>query len=243
MRNIAIFVQARMNSSRTPGKVLHDIFGQPMLLRQLMRLKEGCGEIKLVCLTSNLNEDDPIAELCEKHGFDCYRGPLNNVLLRYILAAEHYNLEYILRVGGDDPLIDPNVCKQLIKKYDGEDFFFSSHRKGWPYGCAAELITLESLKRILESSKDNLFLEHIIPWFHNFPEKSKIRKLYAPKEINRPDYYFSVDYPEDLELIKVIFSELSRLGDYFSLTDVIEFCDQNQDILQINQHLHEGFDS
>ena len=101
MIDYCIFVQARMSSSRTPGKVLKEISGKPMLLRQLERLKNSNENIPIICVTSIDKKDDAIEELCNKYNFDCFRGSLDNVLDRYISASDSYNIKNIIRIGGD----------------------------------------------------------------------------------------------------------------------------------------------
>jgi spore coat polysaccharide biosynthesis protein SpsF len=245
MNNYSIFVQARMSSTRSPGKVMTNIVDKPMLLRQLERLRHKCQDLPIVCVTSKDHTDDPIEELCQKYGFLCYRGSLENVLDRYINAAIEFDVDYIIRVGGDDPLIDPNACLSVLREHKSEeayDFVYTSHRKGWPYGCACELISVSTLKDIMNKTNDPLYLEHIIPYFWDHPNEYKILKLNSPESICKPDYYFSVDYEEDIELLRQIFLALLPKGENFSLEKVLEFCERNPQLLKINQHLHSGFD-
>ena len=244
MINYCIFVQARMTSSRTPGKVLEDISGKPMLLRQLERLKNGNADLPIVCVTSIDEKDDSIEALCKDFNFDCFRGSLDNVLDRYIAASYFYDIKNIIRIGGDDPLVDVDQISELIDchKDGNHDFIYTSHRKGRPYGCAAELISVKSLKEISNNTKNKLYLEHIIPWFHHNRNMFKTKALDSSPEFQRPDYFFTVDYPEDLELIKQIFNNLSHLGEFFNFEQLINYCDNHQEILNINKDLHSGFD-
>ena len=115
--------------------------------------------------TSVESSDDPIADLCLEISCDCYRGSLNDVMKRFILCAKQFDFSHIVRVGGDDPLIDPLCCKYLIDKFlfESADFLYASHRDGWPYGCAAELISVEALIRAHNATKESIYLEHTIP--------------------------------------------------------------------------------
>ena len=239
-----VIIQARTGSTRLPGKVLMDIEGQPMLLRQLKRLEYGLKVPKLIVATTGELSDDPVEKLCRDNGFDCFRGPLDDVMNRFILCAQQHDIDYIIRVGGDDPLIDWECCNTLmdIHKETQYDFMYASNREGWPYGCAAELIKKESLEYIHDKTTEKLYLEHTIPYFFDHPEAFRIFKVKAPDEVNRPDYYFTVDYPEDIELIREIFKRLKPVGDFFSLLQVISTIDKNPEIRSINSHLHEGFD-
>ena len=239
-----VVIQARASSTRLPGKVLMDIAGQPMLLRQLRRLRNGIKVEKLVVATSNDASDDPVEELCITNGFNCFRGPLDDVMQRFILLGKKLEIDYIVRVGGDDPLIDPLCCNFLIDKHlmDPLDFIYASNRSGWPYGCASELIRRKALEEIHSKTSEPLYLEHIIPYFFDHPEEYRIHRAEAPININRPDYCFSVDYLEDIELIRTIFKKLRSEGEFFPLTKVIELIDHNPEIRDINKHLHRGFE-
>ena len=114
-----------MSSSRSPGKVLSDIEGKPMLIRQLKRLRNSLKDIPIICLTSDDNSDDQIEKSCKKNNFLCFRGSLNNVLKRYIDAINYYKVNNIVRIGGDDPLVDPDACNLVIEEHkkSNADFF------------------------------------------------------------------------------------------------------------------------
>lgn len=233
-----------MSSSRSPGKVAENIHGKPMILRQLERLRNANKDINLVCVTSADSSDDLIEDICIENNFKCYRGSLDNVLDRYICAANFHEVETIIRIGGDDPLVDADQIGPLISEYEekGADFLFTSHKNGWPLGSAVELISVKVIKEIAENTSNPLYLEHIIPWFHNNRDDYKYFPVKSPPDLYRPNYYFTVDYPEDLELVRRIFGKLIELGDFFPFNEVIKLCDEDPKILDINKHLHQGFD-
>jgi spore coat polysaccharide biosynthesis protein SpsF len=239
-----VIIQARLSSTRLPGKILLDISGKPMIQRQTERLCKGIGNMPLIVATSDDQSDDTLEHFCRKHSTSCFRGPLNDVMLRFIMCAREYGLTHIVRVGGDDPLIDPDCCTELVRMHRDEpaDFLYASHREGWPYGCAAELIALDALERIHAITDKAIYLEHTIPYFFDFPESFTIRKARSPQRLCRPDLAFTVDFPEDLELIRAVFHELRAEGDFFSLERVIRLMDEKPEIRAINQHLHNGFD-
>ena len=239
-----VIVQARINSTRLPGKILMDIEGQPMLFRQLDRLKHGLGDLPLIVATSSELSDDAVEALCREHDVDCFRGPLDDVMLRFIQCAQEYELDHFVRVGGDDPLIDPECCSTLVSMHRSEphDFMYASNREGWPYGCAAELISLSALKKIHAQVNSSFYKEHTIPYFFDHTDEFDMIKVKAPARINRPEYYFTVDFLEDLELVRKVFRSLKDEGDYFSLERVIHLIDKNPEFRDINRHLHKGFD-
>lgn len=239
-----VVVQARMSSTRLPGKVLMDVEGKPMLQRQIERLHAGIGEMPLIVATSEHPSDDPIEALCSKLGIPCFRGPLNDVMLRFILCARAHGLSHLVRVGGDDPLADPNCCLELVRLHrrDTYDFMYASNREGWPYGSAAELISVEALERIHAATDKSVYLEHTIPYFFDHPDEFRILKVRSPEGLRRPELAFTVDYPEDMELVRAVFRELRDEGGYFPLVRVIRLMDEKPALRAINAHLHEGFD-
>jgi spore coat polysaccharide biosynthesis protein SpsF len=239
-----IVVQARMSSSRLPGKVLMDVAGKPMLERQIERLRAGVGPMQVIVATSSDSSDDPIGTLCAELGVPCFRGPLDDVMNRFILCANAYGLTSIVRVGGDDPLIDPACCVELVRLHrqnSNYDFLYASNREGWPYGCAAELIVVDALERIHAMTDLPLYLEHTVPYFFDHPGTFQMLKVHAPKGLCRPELAFTVDYPEDLELVRVVFRELRDEGDLFPLSRVIRLMDERPELRAINAHLHTGF--
>lgn len=239
-----VVIQARMTSTRLPGKVLMDILGKPMLQRQVERLANGIGGLPLMVATSESSSDDPIEALCKSLEVPCFRGPLQDVMLRFILCARQHRLTHIVRVGGDDPLIDPDCCTELVRLHrrDPLDFLYASNREGWPYGCAAELIAVDALERIHSGTKEPLYLEHTIPYFFDHPSEFRILKVRAPDGIRRPELAFTVDYPEDFKLVHSVFRELEAEGDFFPLASVIRLMDEKPGLRAVNSHLHEGFD-
>ena len=243
-KTYGVVIQARTSSTRLPGKVLLDVVGKPMLHRQVERLRAALGKIPLVVATSSDASDDPLAKLCRDIGVSCFRGPLSDVMQRFIQCGDAYGLSHIVRVGGDDPLIDPDCCLELVRLHELKeyDFMYASNREGWPYGCAAELISIAALEYIHASTNSPHYLEHTIPYFFQHPEAFRILKVKAPKELRRPDLAFTVDYPEDIDLLRKIFTELKPKGDLFSLSQVLQLIDDMPSLQGINSHLHKGFD-
>lgn len=239
-----VIIQVRLGSTRLPGKVLMDVEGKPMLQRQVERLRAGIGDLPLVVATSDDPSDDAIARFCAGQRVTCFRGPLHNVMLRFILCAREHGITHLVRVGGDDPLIDPACCLELVRQHRQQpaDFLYASNREGWPYGCAAELIAVSALERIHAATDRPFYLEHTIPYFFDHPGEFAIRKVRSPAGLCRSDLAFTVDYPEDMELIRSIFRELRAEGELFPLARVIRLMDEQPGIRAVNAHLHEGFD-
>ena len=241
--NYGIVIQARMSSNRLPGKVLKDILGKPMLQRQIERLKNKL-DYPVVVATSHHPSDDPIEVLCKNLNTEIYRGSLDNVVSRFFNCSVEMGFTHIIRVGGDDPLIDPQCCLDLIRlnKESNSDFIFASNSDGWPYGCAAEMISLETLKKILNQTNDPFCLEHTIPYIFDHPSSFKILRALAPKEYQNKSLTLSVDYMEDFLLVETVFKKLLLKNEFFSMKDIIDLFNANPELREINKGLHSGFD-
>ncbi len=241
--NYGIVIQARMSSNRLPGKVLKDISGKPMLQRQIERLKNKL-DYPIVVATSKDSSDDAIEALCKNINTKIYRGSLDNVVSRFFNCSIEMGFTHIIRVGGDDPLIDPQCCLDLINlnKESNADFIFASNSDGWPYGCAAEMILVNTLKNILNNTNDSFCLEHTIPYILDHPNSFKIIRALGPKEYQNRSLTLSVDYKEDFLLVERVFKKLLIKNEFFSMQDIIDLFNREPELREINKGLHSGFD-
>ena len=238
-----IIIQARTSSSRLPGKVLKNILGKPMLQRQIERISNNI-DIPLIVATSIEEDDDQIEFLCNKIGIKCFRGDLNNVVQRFLSCAKKYEFSHIIRVGGDDPLIDPFCCYELMQlhKKTYKDFLYASNDDGWPYGCAAELISIEALEKIIKSTNKDYYLEHTIPFMLDNPSMINILRVEGPENYQNQNLALSVDYIEDFLLVERIFKELLIHDQFFTMQQIINLLNNKPEIREINKGLHKGFE-
>lgn len=245
MQKVGIIIQARMTSTRLPGKVLMDIGGKPLLEFIIKRLEDMSDNIDLIVATTTDKEDEKIVELCNSINVPYYSGSRENVLKRYIECAREFNVDVIVRVCADCPFIDPNGINELIIAYNknhNADLVHNKHKNGYPLGTGAELVTLASLEKSERYVNKGYQKEHVLPYILENPDKFKIIKVNAPEYLRRLDYYLTVDYPEDLELIREIVSRIE--GDSkekMPLRKIVELLDKNPYIASINSHLHDGF--
>jgi spore coat polysaccharide biosynthesis protein SpsF len=244
MIEYAVIIQARMGSTRRPGKIAYEVLGKALLYHQVEHLRECC-QVPIIIATSEEVADDWTASFCDDINIPCFRGSEKDVMHRYLMAAKYFNIKNIVRVGGDDPLIDPECINSLIYKHkvEKEDFLYASHRNGWIYGTAAELITTDALKRAYDSVDNDVDKEHVVSYIRKSELFNKQKIFPKNKKLVRPDIFLSVDYQEDIDLVSQIFREL-ELADKlytFSQGDIVKLYDSG--VLKINNHhLHESFD-
>lgn len=221
---------------------MHSVNGEPLLAFQIMRLKSAGIENIIVATTTN-PIDDITQDTAIQHGVDCFRGSEDDVLARYLACCEAHDIDCAIRVGGDDPLIDPCCIHSLQAEYAraNVDLVYASHRNGWVYGTAAELITKSALKRACELTNAPADREHVVSFLKRSSLFSK-RKIEPPSEQKRTDIFVSVDYQEDLDLIDQIISYFDSAGSRycFSQGQLISLYDSCE-LKILNKHLHVGF--
>ena len=231
---VTAIIQARMTSTRLPGKVLMEVMGRPLLSYQIERLRFSKRIDEIIIATTTNKEDDRIAKLAHKEGIKFYRGSEDDVLDRYYQAAKKYGAEHIMRLTGDCPLIDPVICDLVIDSYlkSGVDFVHTGPT--FAEGLDCEVFSFECLKLAWHGAKLRSEREHCTMYFHNHPEK--ITKTTIENSTDDSKYRFTVDEPEDVLVVKAIFESLyqNREG-HFGSSEIKGLLDFNPDIFNLNK--------
>jgi len=232
---VVAIVQARMGSTRLPNKVMSPINGVPMIGLLLSRLAK-CKEVnQIVLATSTDARNCPLTEYVEKLGFFCISGSEDDVLNRYLQAAQAVNADTIVRVTGDCPLIDPELVDEVIKKFKNSDLdYLSNTSPPWfPDGLDAEVFSLQALQRASNETKESFDLEHVTPYLRR-PEYFKNGALTNTEDLS--GLRWTVDEPKDLEVIKQIFAHFAP-NIYFSWTDVLELQRKQPELFTANYNI------
>ena len=240
---ILAILQARMSSSRLPGKVMKPILGKPMLQLHIERVQRAKSIDKLVIATSTSTEDDAIEQLCKELHVECYRGSLDNVLDRFVQAAAQYQPDYVLRLTGDCPLFDPSLCDEFIHYALSQnyDYCANGNPATFPDGLDMEIMTYAAL---LDAAKNATFpseREHVTPYIQKQPERFKIGVF--KNDIDLSSLRWTVDEPEDFEVIKRIYEELYPTNQNFTWMDVLHYVNEHPDISTLNSNIerNEGY--
>ncbi len=232
---ILAILQARMSSSRLPGKVLMPILGKPMLFFQIERVLRSNLLDKLVIATSNDSSDDPIESFCEGNGVECFRGSLNNVLDRYYRCAEKFKPDTVVRLTGDCPLADPEVIDSTVRYFidNNCDYVTNGGKEPtFPDGLDVEVFTFESLRESWENAELPSEKEHVTQYIKRHPGRHKLG-VYK----NQQDFSglrWTVDEPRDFELVSKIYKELYPNNFYFTTDDIITLFKRKPDLAAIN---------
>lgn len=204
----AVIVQARMTSTRLPGKVLADLAGKPVLAHVLQRCLAIPGVHAVCCATVDGSEGDQIATLAESLGVVVTRGSRDDVLDRYFRAALTVHADTVVRVTSDCPLIDPNLCGRVLSllHQSGADLACNNMPPTWPYGLDCEAFTFAWLERAARQAVKPADREHVTPFIRNHPEARKVN-LPGPTDYGTRQRW-TVDYPEDLQFMRKLFARL-----------------------------------
>jgi len=233
-RTIAI-VQARMRSTRLPGKVLADIRGEPMLARVVERVRMARLLNEVVIGTTTDAADDAVVELSETRSYPIYRGHPTDVLDRYYQAAGAYGADTVVRITADCPLIDPTLIDQTLGELVSQQADFAANRlprqRTYPIGLDVEVCTFDALARAWRGASEPFEREHVMPYLYQVPGRFKTVLLNA--DSNLGNLRWTVDTQADLEFVKAVYQHfLPRID--FKWTEVLQLLTQRPELAAIN---------
>lgn len=231
---LGCIVQARMGSSRLPGKVLIEIDGKNPILYYVITQLQQCKLLnKIVIASTTLEEDEKIVNYVEGIGLPCFRGSPNDVLDRYYQCAKKFNFSNIVRITSDCPLIDPNLVEQVIQKFFSEpcDYATNSLPKTFPQGTEAEIFSFEALEEAWKNAKKPSEREHVTPFIKN---NKKFKKLNVRNSQDLSNFRWTVDRIEDLKLVRKLISKIKKRP--ILMTDILEVFSKEPELIEINKN-------
>ncbi|WP_440911610.1 cytidylyltransferase domain-containing protein [Candidatus Pelagibacter sp.] len=239
---IVSIVQARMNSSRLPGKVLMKINGKPMISFLTDRLRKLKKIDQIIIATTKNKKDDQIVSFCKKNKLDFYRGSEKNVLKRIFDAANFFKADIILFITGDCPLIDIGIIeKQLIyfiRNRKKLDYLGNSFIRSYPVGMDFQIFNFNTLKKNFKISKKRLEQEHVTLGIKRNSNQFKIKNLVASKNLFWPELGLTLDEKEDFILIKkIILYFKNKNKNYFNCSNIINLLKKKNNWIKINSHI------
>ncbi len=233
-------IQARIRSTRLPGKVLMDILGEPMLARVVDRIKRSKSVRKVIVATSTESSDEPIVRICRERSWLHFRGSENDVLDRYFQAARIFKSDAVVRVTSDNPLIDPELADQVIKVFlDGQpNIDYASNDfpiRTFPIGLDVEVMSISALKLAWEEDKNPKWREHVTTYILRQP--AKFRTLSVTSDMDYSKMRWTVDTPEDVEFVRQIYAYFRN--DRFGWRDVLIALENHPEWLEINRNIQQ----
>ena len=237
MTATGVLITARLKSTRLPLKVMRELRGRPMIEHLVERLKliRSAGSITL-CTSPN-PQDDPLAEVAQSMGINCFRGHPDDVLLRLTEAAKKYGLDTVISCTADNPFVDPVWAEKLLAYHLAGGFDFS-RINGLPFGTFSYALRRTAMERAC-AIKDAVDTE---VWGGYFTQsglfKNGVLEVEDP-EFKREHYRLTVDTPDDWLVVERIFAALWRSGEIFSLAEIIAFLDRHPEVRALNQHVRQ----
>lgn len=229
-------LQARYSSQRLPGKVLMPLFGQPMLLRQIERVRKSKHIGTLIVATTTRSDDDVIEALCAREGISCYRGAINDVLDRVYRAVEPFRPGTVVRLTGDCPLTDASVIDGCIEFFRGGEFDYVTNalQATFPDGLDVEVMTFASLRQAWHEAKLPSEREHVTPYINTRPERFRIGHYVNDRDFSVMRW--TVDEPEDLEFVRAVYEELYPQNPAFAMPEILALLDARPELVALNKH-------
>ena len=233
---IVATIEARMTSSRLPGKVMMKALGRPMLEHLTRRLKATQSIDEIVLATTVNAADDVLADFAQKDGIKVFRGSEADVLSRVIGAAESVNADVVVEITGDCPIIDPDLIEQTIRSFqrNNADYVANSYISSYPDGMDTQVMKLDSLKNSATMTDDPLDREHVSRYIVHHPEIFSHIYLIAPPSLHWPGLGLTLDEPADYKLLCILIEQLGQTNPLFGCGDVIRFLRANPNVLLTN---------
>lgn len=228
-------IEARMRSTRLPGKVLLPAAGRPLLWHMIQRLRQARSVDGIVVATTIDPSCDPIEELARDADVDCFRGSEEDVLDRVLTAAKSRAADVIVETTGDSPLIDPTIVDRVVRSFFAGGVDYCSNILGWTYprGMDAQVFPVAILEEVAGLTSDPVDHEHVSLYIYEHPERFRLRAVHS----EHPEWAslrLTLDTPEDYELIRTIFEELYPVKPDFRLDDIVALVERRPELRQVN---------
>ena len=235
MKVVAI-IQARMGSTRLPGKVLKDLGGQSVLARVVARLRRSRLIHELLVATTDLPADDAIVAECNCLSVQAFRGDQDDVLDRYFRAAQSVEADLVVRITSDCPLIDQEITDKTVAAFlqAQPDYASNALTRTYPRGLDTEVISFKALARAWHEARKPYEREHVTPFIYEHPDEFKVLSVTGDEDLSGNRW--TVDTAEDMEFVRAIYSRF-QASDAFSWRDVIDLLRREPQLAELNREV------
>ena len=235
---IGCIIQARMGSTRLPGKAMLDVENDKTVLYFVIKQLQNCKLIdKIIVATTTLEDDNKIANFSKDLGIDCFRGSSNNVLDRYYQCAKEYSIFTIVRIPSDKPLIDPEIVDNVVSMFRNNSYDYITNfvsNPTFPSGTEVEIFSINALKKVWEKAKLPSEKEHVTPYFVNHKDEFKITHIENSENLSH--LRWAVDRIEDLKLVRKIVSKIKKRP--IIMKDIIDLFAREPELVEINKNVN-----
>jgi glutamate-1-semialdehyde aminotransferase/spore coat polysaccharide biosynthesis protein SpsF (cytidylyltransferase family) len=241
MNTVAI-IQARMASTRLPGKIMADIAGHPLLWYVVSRSQLAHSLHHVLVATTDQQQDDVVADFCAQYGIPCFRGDEDDVLDRYYQAAKWVQAEVVVRLTADCPLLDPAVIDRVVQTFQQGAYEYVSNtlHPTYPDGLDVEVFSFNALEQAWYHANLRSQREHVTPYIRSQPSLFRVHNVRYHQDLSH--LRWTVDEPEDLEFVRRVYHELGT-NDAFGMVNLLDFLHNYPELLAINAHFerNEGY--
>jgi len=236
---VIAIIQARMNSTRLPGKVLMELEGKPFLWHVLERIKNAKKIDKIVLAIADNKESDVLEIFAKNNNIQYFRGSETNLVERYYLAAQKFGANVVVRIPSDNALTDPKIIDIVIEKHLNSDADYTSNilEETFPVGLHTEVFNFDALEKAYKNASDEYEKEHATPYIYRRPEMFKLQSVVAEGKLRRPDIRITTDTEEDLKLIREVYKNLYNPEKLISIDEVIDFLDKKNSTSSLPEFL------
>jgi spore coat polysaccharide biosynthesis protein SpsF len=233
---IVTIVQARMGSTRLPGKVMLDLVGSTVLGRVVQRLRRAESTGELVIATTSDPADDVIVNECDRLGVNVFRGEEDDVLDRYYFAARAFDADVIVRITSDCPLIEPEISDATIHAFlqRRPDYASNTLQRTFPRGMDTEVISAQALADTWKAAKQPYQRSHVTAYIYENPRKFDL--LSFAGDVDYSSQRWTLDTPEDLRFIRAVYEHMEN-PDNFNWRDVLLLLEEKPELLELNGHV------
>ncbi len=238
---VGAIIQARMGSTRLPEKIMKNLCGKTVLSHDIERIKQSKLIDEIIIATTTNDSDKIIYSEAIKCGVKAFRGSEEDVLSRYYYAASENNLDIVMRLTSDCPLIDPKLIDEMLKFYIDNSYDIVSNagsdlkNRTYPRGLDTEIFTFKLLETAFNKANEKYQREHVTPYIY---ENTK-NIFYYKNDVDYSKYRITLDTEEDFELIKEIYKELYHGEHDFYLDDIIDLFKKKPELYDINKHIEQ----
>jgi spore coat polysaccharide biosynthesis protein SpsF len=225
MTAVGLIIQARMGSSRLPGKVLRLVGSMPLLGHVVGRLRDGTSGWPIVVATTALAQDDAIVAWCDAHHVSVFRDSALDVLRRYAMAASHYGFDHVVRLTADNPFTDIAELKRLVAMHLDSGFDYTHSFGELPLGVGGEIFTFDALQRSDRDGQAPNHREHVNEYIQERPESFRIGQLPVARAKHSPSLRLTVDTEEDWQRANALATHAA--GRWLTTEEAIELCSRS----------------
>lgn len=238
---IVCTIEARMKSSRLPGKVLLPVCGKPLLELMIERLRQVPELDGIVIATTADPSCQPIEELAKRVGVGCFRGSEDDVLDRVLRSAQSAQADLIVELTGDCPLIDPDLVSEVIREFRSRDVDYCANvlQRTHPRGMDVQVFPAKVLAQVAELTNNPSDREHVSIYIYTHPELFRLHNVTSSLSPEDADLRLTVDTPDDFKLVSEIFQRLYPTNPRFRLADILKLMREHPELRAINSHVRQ----